>query len=154
VHITFCAGTFFHYKVHAEQRQIADKAKAKAAPAEVVDEVGARTGTRTKKVVVDPDDSTPPPHARSLPFVSTPPSCPPDTALLRRWPAAVACDARAWSAARARSVCDRPRCSEPRQRFDSMHPRPGPQSLAGAHPFPRACVHGGGGGGGGRGWGD
>jgi len=49
-------GTFFHYKVHAEQRQIADKAKAKAAPAEVVDEVGARTGTRTKKVVVDPDD--------------------------------------------------------------------------------------------------
>ena len=99
-------GTFFHYKVHSEQRQMAAAAKAKAVPAVAVDEVGARTGTRTKKVVVDPDDSTPRPHARSLPSVSTPPSCPPDTALLRRWPAAVARVARAWSAARARSVCE------------------------------------------------
>lgn len=49
-------GTFFHYKVHSEQRQLAAAAKAKAVPAEAVDEVGARTGTRTKKVVVHPED--------------------------------------------------------------------------------------------------
>ena len=65
-------GTFFHYKVHSEQRQLAAAAKAKAVPAEAVDEVGARTGTRTKKVVVLPEDSNPssippcrPPHTHT-----------------------------------------------------------------------------------------